>query len=255
MKTTGLIAILALALLIGPGEIGAHGLKFNADVSGDVTVDDNATVTSESRMGGSIPTPVLELRSQMREMKEAYINASPEERESLREEHKAERADFRESIKVWVENLRQEKAEMREARVSGTTTLSVRVQENIENFANGLFARLGAALDKLNEVAEKLTEKIEEHEEGGNDMGASSELLADANLKLEAAELAQAEADLAMETMLGAEAPREMLDEVRTELQEAKQALLEAKHALLDVVKQIRLDISAEAQTEAELEN
>lgn len=163
------------------------------------------------------------------------------------------------------ETLRERQRELRQIRAERRTALSVMVQTRIENFANGLFARLEAGADRLRNIASRIDSRIEKIEDAGVDMSTQVELLADAELQIDDAETQILEAEVALEAMLASDTPKEAFEDLKAELEEARNALREAKQALIDVVQSIRKElieqtgsasleagVNAEAESEAE---
>lgn len=162
-----------------------------------------------------------------------------------------ERESFLTTLRERREGVADARAELR-AENRANAALSVSSQQRIENFANGLFSQMERALIRLENIADRIENKIEEFTAQGNDLSAEAEMLAEARLSLEAAETEVAEADLALEAMLSSENPKEGLSVLRTALSEAREAIRTTRQELMQVVQSIKAAVEADAEVEAE---
>lgn len=222
------------------------------DGSSSAEAEGSASASVRAQIG--VNTDLLETLRQRRESSETGVmfgdgeqgtRLSAEARQGFLEELRERRSQVADNID-----------EMRQRRAEVGANLQAGVEARVEALANGLFERLERTLNRLASIADRIENEIEELEEEGNDLETASEMLVNARVTLDVAETEILEAEGSLEAMLSADEPREAFAAFRTAVREAREALISAKQELMEVIREIKLSLSAavEAEVEAEAE-
>lgn len=154
----------------------------------------------------------------------------------------------REAIKELIGEKREAMQERAEA---AKEKAKERFGEGVQRSVNAIVERLKAAVERLNNIAERTEARIGKLQAEGLAMTESVELLAEAKLDIAAAGDKVVAVSAALEAALASETPKEQMTAVRAAVKEAEEALRAAKASLGEVLKSIRAEAGASAEVSA----
>lgn len=190
----------------------------------------SATLRVRATTSGDIAsTTRAELQERLR-IERAEIEAK---KETLRERTE----ETRRMIEERKEEMRQA---MEEKREEFKQRLDDRRQENIRRFANQMFDRFDAAIERLNTLADRIESRLDKLEDLGWDVTSYRALLEDARAKIELAVEANEAAGVSIEEVVISDDPKSSFEECRAFTKEVVAALKDAHQALVDVIAAIK---------------
>ncbi len=165
-------------------------------------------------------------RAAARAEAQSSFDAMQAEREAIRTERQATMASSSEERQAAMEERR--------------AMLSERAQERITNLAANISNRMDAAVLRLTQIIDRLTERAYELNARGVDTDAAEGHLADAQTAVDAAAALIADIDEQVAAMTGSESPKEDWAAVRTTFESTKAELMKARDALRAAVAALK---------------
>ncbi len=164
--------------------------------------------------------------------------------EAEREKVEARKEELQKQIEETKKNIEARKEELQKAaeekRADMKQHLDERRQENIKRFANQMFDRFDAAIDRLNTLADRIESRINKLEELGQDVSTYKTLLDEARTKIDLAIQAQAAAETSVDEIVVSDDPKSSFEKCRGFTKEVVEALKAAHQALVDVIEAMK---------------
>lgn len=170
-------------------------------------------------------TPRL-LRQEVKQKRDVLMQEAKQKRESLMQEAKTKREAFKEEAKQRVEAMKKKLGEERAKR--------------IEQFFNNMVRKFENAIDRLNNLAERIESRLTKTEDAGNDVAKQRDLLKVARDKITAVETALSDAKAKFAEMAKSENPKEAFKKVKELAHSVAEKVKEAHKALVDVVTSLK---------------
>lgn len=162
------------------------------------------------------------LRQETKAKREALMQEAKTKREALMQEAKTKREAFKDEAKQRVEAMKKKLGEERAKR--------------IEQFFNNMARKFENAIDRLNNLADRIDSRLKKTEDAGNDVAKQRDLLKVARDKITAVETALSDAKAKFAEMAKSENPKEAFKKVKELIKGVAQKVKEAHRALVDVV-------------------
>ena len=172
------------------------------------------------------------------ELKER-LDAKKGEIDTRKEELRKKTEETRKEVELRKEEIRKAAEEKRE---EFKARLDERRQENIKRFANQMFDRFDAAIERLNKLADRIESRLDKLEEAGRDVDTYRDLLEDARAKIELAIEANEAAEVSIEEVVVSDDPKTAFEKCRGFTKEVVEALKAAHQALVDVIAAIKAE-------------
>ncbi len=176
------------------------------------------------------------------------------DRMELRAELRAEGTTTAEMKREEVRERQKEQLEKREERQE---ELAERTKERIHTFLERTLARFDAAIERLEDVADRIQSRIDKLDERDLDVSVAENLLAEARLNIGEASDAVLTAEIEIETALNSDNPREALAEIKTFFIEAREAIKDAHQSLIAVITELKqgtLKLEARSETNVDVD-
>ncbi|MDP3764148.1 MAG: hypothetical protein Q8Q95_00840 [bacterium] len=110
----------------------------------------------------------------------------------------------------------------------------------VRMYVNRMSARYDAAINRLDNLAQRIGTRLEKVSADGKDIKAYTKALTEAKTKIETAKTKLAETKTALNMVSDSELPKTDFESARTKLSETKDAIKDAHTALVDVVNSIK---------------
>lgn len=112
--------------------------------------------------------------------------------------------------------------------------------DRVRSSVKKMVVRFEAAINRLDNLAGRVSARLDRLAQGGKDVSASRTALDSAKAKIESAKTKLAETKAALEMVADSEKPQEDFENAKAKLNEVKTAVKEAQAALVDVVNSIK---------------
>jgi DNA anti-recombination protein RmuC len=194
-----------------------------------------------------------EIEARMRaniELKNEYNDS--EKREGVQIKLRAENASSTEMRKEEAEKRQEEMKQKQEER---QTNLKGEMKDRLGEFLKRTVARFEAAIERLNDMANRIDSRIQKLADRDVDVATAQSLLADARISIGEASDAVLSVEVEIATALESESPREALGGVRELLVVARDAIKDAHRALVAVIVELKqglLQLEADASVDSE---
>src|SRR3989344_6817228 len=168
----------------------------------------------------------LQLRQEFKLKQQAIQQEAKQNREVLMQEFKAKRETFKTDAQKRVDALKKKEGEERAKR--------------IEQFFNQMVRKFENAIDRLNNLADRIESRLTKTEAAGNDVSKQRDLLKAARDKISAVETALSDAKAQFAAMAKSENPKVAFEKVKELVRGVAQKVKDADKALVDVVTAVK---------------
>ncbi|KKT28578.1 MAG: hypothetical protein UW81_C0025G0004 [Candidatus Giovannonibacteria bacterium GW2011_GWC2_44_9] len=168
----------------------------------------------------------LQLRQEFKLKQQAIQQEAKQNREVLMQEFKAKRETFKTDAQKRVDALKKKVGEERAKR--------------IEQFFNQMVRKFENAIDRLNNLADRIESRLTKTEAAGNDVSKQRDLLKVARDKITAVETALGDAKTQFGATALSENPRTAFQKVKELVKGVAQKAKDAHRALVDVMNSIK---------------
>ncbi|MCD5382193.1 MAG: hypothetical protein LR017_02645 [Candidatus Pacebacteria bacterium] len=156
-----------------------------------------------------------------------------EQHQALLEERKAEMEAKREEVQA---NMEVKKAEMeakKEERAERKAAFfAEKVQNRLTNLSHNIITRMGAAIERLRNITDRMLSRIDTLEAQGIDTGASKDTLGDVHTGLDTAEAMLSSLASDVEDAVSSDDPRAAFQSVKATMDDVRDIITQS-HALL----------------------
>ncbi|OGF62525.1 hypothetical protein A2926_02190 [Candidatus Giovannonibacteria bacterium RIFCSPLOWO2_01_FULL_44_40] len=174
------------------------------------------------------------LNQDLRQKQEALRQEAKTKRDALMQEAKTKREAFKAEAQKRVDALQKKVGEERAKR--------------IDQFFNQMVRKFENAIDRLNNLADRIESRLTKTEAAGNDVSKQRDLLKAARDKISAVETALSDAKAQFAAMAKSENPKVAFEKVKELVRGVAQKVKDAHKALVDVVTAIKgLRLGSEA--------
>lgn len=220
---------LVLTLLI------SVGTPASAEVETEATDSVNVEAQSTLQMKRDAEERRMEIKQEI-DQKRAEI-------ETMRKDQK----DAMEARKMEVKEDIKQKIEERKTKLQENT------KRRIEKQAKMIISRLGATIERITKLADRIESRINKAEENGVDVSKSKEFLATARAEITSAHNIQVELSASLTLALESDTPKETFNsEFRSKIEEIKTHLKNAHRALAGAVSNLKAGLGLEKKLEAQ---
>jgi len=184
------------------------------------------------------------------EERQAILQEARAERDAMRNAALAKRAEFRQRAEVARDTLKEHRAEFHS---EIKTDAGKRAVTHLES----ILKRISNALDSFVSILERVHNKLAELEATGVDTTTAAAAAVTAETSIDAASTILADARVAFSLMIESDTPREHLEDVRVAARAAAEATKEAHRTLKEAVSELKeliRTINAEAEVDASAE-
>lgn len=166
------------------------------------------------------------LRQEAKEKRDALMQEAKQKRDAVMKAAKTKREAFKDEAKQRVETMKKKLGEERAKR--------------IEQFFNQMVKKFENAIDRLNNLADRIESRLKKTEDAGNDVSKPRDLLKVARDKITAVETALSDAKAKFADMAKSENPKAAFEKVKELVKGVAQKVKEAHKALVDVITSIK---------------
>lgn len=191
-----------------------------------VVAEDAAMPNARKALNQDIRQKQEVLRLEAKQKRDALLQEAKQKREILKEEAKTKREAFKEEAKQRVEAMRKKLGDGRAKRV--------------EQFFNNMVRKFENAIDRLNNLADRIDSRLKKTEDAGNDVAKQRDLLKVARDKITAVETALSDAKAKFAEMAKSENPKEAFKKVKELARGVAEKVKEAHRALVEVVTSLK---------------
>lgn len=148
------------------------------------------------------------------------------------------------SVKDNVQRIQEKRKEIETKVTEKTVEVRQRLEtgraELVRMYVNIMSARYDAAINRLDNLAQRIGTRLEKISAEGKDVKAYTKSLDIAKVKIELAKTKLAETKTALSVVPDSELPKTDFEKARENLSETKDAIKEAHAALVDVINSIK---------------
>ncbi|TSC86949.1 MAG: hypothetical protein G01um10148_54 [Parcubacteria group bacterium Gr01-1014_8] len=190
----------------------------------------------------------VEERKAMHAETKAELEAAttPQEKKSILKIAQQHRAEFRMQVKT-------DSAAMRESFRAKRNDLRQEARDLIADKFVMIMNRLVNALERFDQILGRIDSRIEKMRADGIDVSTAVSASVSANLSVDAASVAIADAQAAIEVAASSDTPRDHFEEVRTAVRAAVDAVKAAHEAIKNALRALK-GLAGQAETSASLE-
>src|SRR3990167_363567 len=193
--------------------------------------ENDATSTNVKRQ---IKQERQQVRTDIQKKQQALQQEAKQKREALMQEIRARRENFKAEAQKRIDALKKKVGEERAKR--------------IDQFFNQMVKKFENAIDRLNNLADRIESRLNKTEATGNDVSKQWDLLKAARDKIVTVEAALGDSKAQFEAMALSENPRSAFQQVKELIRGVADKIKDAHKALVDVVKSIKgLRLGSEA--------